>query len=128
MTKEEVIAYAAERFSAEPEYLWARYPEAFVLRHSGNRKWFAVSMAVKRAALGLPGQGEVWVMDVKCGPLLLGGFRDTPGVIPAYHMNKTHWLGVLLDGTAGADTVKTLLEISYDLTAEKPRRKERNHD
>ena len=88
MTREEVITYAWERFSAEPEYLWARYPEAFVLRHDGNRKWFAVSMAVKRVALGLPGQGEVWVMDVKCGPLLLGGsFRDTPGVIPAYHMN-----------------------------------------
>lgn len=43
-------------------------------------------------------------------------------------MNKTHWLGVLLDGTAGEDTVKTLLEISYDLTDQKPRRKERNHD
>ena len=128
MTKEEVIAYAVERFSAEPEYLWARFPEAFVLRHSGNRKWFAVSMAVKRAALGLPGQGDVWVMDVKCGPLLLGSFRDTLGVIPAYHMNKTHWLGVLLDSTAEADTVKTLLEISYDLTNQKPRRKERNHD
>ena len=66
---------------------------------------------------------------VKLPPAVGEELRDShDGVRPAYHMNKTHWLGVLLDGTAEEDTVKTLLEISYDLTAPKPRRKERNHD
>ncbi len=55
-------------------------------------------------------------MDVKCGPLLSGSYLESRSVIPAYHMNKTHWLGVLLDGSAAEDTVRELLEISYDLT------------
>ena len=41
------------------------------------------------------GSGEeiVYIMDVKCGPLLGGSYLGKPGVVPAYHMNKTHWLG-----------------------------------
>ena len=38
-------------------------------------------------------------------------------------MNKTHWLSVALDGSADTEAVKLLLEMSYDLTA--PKRKRR---
>lgn len=35
-----------------------------------------------------------------------------PGVISAYHMNKAHWIGVLLDGSATDETVRELIELS----------------
>ena len=116
MTRDEVLAYARDRYGAEPEYLWEKFPTGFVLRHQNNRKWFAVSMDVRRDRLGLEGGGVVCVMDVKCGPLLSGSYLDKPGVIPAWHMNKSQWIGFLLDGTAEDETIKELLEISYDLT------------
>jgi len=47
MTRDEVIAYAQDRYGAEPEYLWEKAPTGFVLRHQSNRKWFAVSMDVR---------------------------------------------------------------------------------
>lgn len=119
MTKGELIAYVQERFDAEPEYLWAELPDAFVFRHRSGRKWFAVAMDVRRDRLGLAGEGTVFVLDVKCGPLLGGSFLGEPGVLPAYHMNKTHWLSVLPDGPAEEKTVKQLLEISYELTRKK---------
>jgi predicted DNA-binding protein (MmcQ/YjbR family) len=31
-------------------------------------------------------------------------------------MNKTHWLGVLLDGSAADETVTELLDLSYGQT------------
>ena len=40
----------------------------------------------------------------------------TPGVVPAWHMNKSQWLGVLLDGSAEDGLVRQLLDISYDMT------------
>ena len=61
-------------------------------------------------------EGIVDIVDVKCGPLLMDAYRREPGILPGYHMNKDHWITILLDGTADNELVKELLEISYDLT------------
>ena len=119
MTREELIAYAREQYGDEPEYLWESAPNTFVLRHRGNRRWYAVVMDVQRGRLGLDGEGRVDVMDVKCGPLIGGSYLGKSGVVPAYHMNKTHWLGVLLDGSAADETVTELLAVSYGQTGER---------
>jgi len=119
MNREELLQYALDTYGAEPEYLWARFPETFVLRHQANRKWFAVVMDVERRKLGLPGEGVVYVLDVKCGPLLGGSFLGSPGVVPAWHMNKSQWIGALLDGTAPDEVICRLLDISYDMTRKK---------
>lgn len=116
MSRDDLIRYVQNRYGAEPEYLWEKFPNTFILRHANNRKWFAVVMDVDRSKLGLSGKGNVDVLDIKCGPLLSGSYLGKPGVIPAWHMSKTHWLGVLLDGSATDEIVKELLELSYDLT------------
>ena len=116
MNKEELLRYALDTYGTEPEYLWQKYPNSFVLRHANNRKWFAVALDVDRRRLGLPGEGVVYVLDVKCGPILGGSFLGTPGVVPAWHMNKSQWLGVLLDGSAQDELIRQLLDISYDMT------------
>ena len=116
MTKEGIITYAREQYGTEPEYLWNSAPDAFVLRQRGNRKWFAVVMDVRHDRLGLPGEEIVYLMDVKCGPLLSGSYIGKSGIVPAYHMNKTHWLGVLLDGSAADETAAELLDLSYRQT------------
>jgi len=116
MDRAGLIAYVRDRFGAEPEYLWEKFPDTFVFRHRANRKWFAVVMDVQRRKLGLTGEGAVFVLDVKCGPILAGSYAGAPGVIPAWHMNKSQWIGVLLDGSAPSGTIRELLEISYDLT------------
>lgn len=50
-------------------------------------------------------------------------FRSDPGIHPAYHMNKDKWLTLEL-AVVPEETVKTLLEMSFDLTVpKKPGRK-----
>lgn len=121
MTKDELIRYVAERFSADAEYPWN--DDNFIFRHHGNRKWFAVAMRVPYRKLGMVREGVVDIVDVKCGPLLMDAYRKQPGILPGYHMNKDHWITILLDGAADDDLVKELFEISYDLTNEKRGRK-----
>ena len=116
MNKEELTKYIQDVYGAEPEHLWEKYPDTFIFRHQNNRKWFAVVMAVQRDRLGLDGEGCVELADLKCGPLLSGSYIGKPGVVPAWHMNKTHWLGVLLDGSAEDALVRELVELSYELT------------
>lgn len=119
MDPEDLIAYVQMAYNASPEYLWPDYPQTFVFRHADNRKWFGVVMDVERAKLGLPGEGKVFLIDVKTGPVLGGSYLGQPGIVKAWHMNKNHWLGVLLDGSAAEQTVRELLDISYHMTANK---------
>lgn len=122
MTKTVFLQYAADSFGVTPEYPWADLPDAFVLRHESNRKWFAVGMTVRCDRLGLARAGTVDVVNVKCDPLMSGSYLSQPGILPAYHMNKLHWLSILLDGTAADDDVRALLETSFALTYPKPKR------
>lgn len=114
MTKDELIQYVGERFSAEPEYPWA--DENFIFRHQGNRKWFAVAMCVPYQRLGICREGSADIVDVKCGPLLMDVYRKQPGILPGYHMNKDNWLTILLDGSAEDELIRELFELSFDLT------------
>lgn len=126
MTKEDLLALAAQRYSAEPEYPWN--DENYILRHRENHKWFAVGMRISYAHLGLEGLETVDVANFKCGPLLMDVYRRQPGVLPGYHMNKDHWITVLLDGSASEELIRELLELSYDLTGVRSARQRKREE
>ena len=116
MNRKRVCEWIQNRFSVEPDYPFPRDGESAVFRHSDNRKWFAIMMHVPFKVLGLPGEGRTDILNVKCDPFIAGSFRSMRGILPAYHMSKTQWITILLDGTVEESVVKSLLEISYDLT------------
>lgn len=124
VTLNDWIDYIQNEYGAAPEHPWADEPGYAVFRHESNRKWFALFMTVARFRLGLPGEGDIVVVNLKGDPRLIGSIRKKPGFFPAYHMNKEHWLTAALDGSAPEDEIKTLLAMSYDLTAPKPRRRQ----
>lgn len=90
--KERILQYAQVHLGAEPEHLWAKFPRYAVLRHSENAKWFAVFLEFPGTRLGLERPESVDILDVKCGPLLAGSLLGVPGILPAYHMNKSNWV------------------------------------
>ena len=98
--------------------LSGKYPENTTYKARENEKWFVLVMPVARHALGLPGEGVVYVMNVKAKPELISMIVGAEGYLPAYHMNKQHWLTVLLDGTVPAEQVLERIEDSYILVTE----------
>ena len=80
--------YLQETYGTSGEHLFARYPSFQVFRHHGNKKWFAVIMDIPGKNLGLPGEGEISVVNLKCDTRLIGSFREEPGIFPGWHMNK----------------------------------------
>ena len=116
MNRQELSVYLADTYGSEGEHLFAKYPSFLVFRHNGNRKWFAVIMDIPRKNLGLAGEGEISVVNLKCDTRLIGSFREEPGIFPGWHMNKAHWLSVALDGTAEDEKIKFLVDMSYELT------------
>ncbi len=116
MNKEELINYIAEAYGTEAEYPWEDSPNNIVFRHYSNKKWFALIMKITKDKLGFREDGVIDVVNLKCDPILIGNLRNEKGIFPAYHMNKTHWITVALDGSADSDQIKWLLDLSYDLT------------
>lgn len=80
-------------------------------------------MEVSRERLGLLGEGRADVLNLKVDPLLLGSLLETPGFLPAYHMNKAHWVSLLLDGPLAEEDIHPLLGMSYENVAPKGRKK-----
>ena len=115
--REDILLYVLQQYGTEPEYLWKSYPDYAILRQADNRKWYAAIMQIPYVTLGLSGSGKVTVMNVKCSPEMISLFLPQKGFLPAYHMNKTHWLSILLDGSVDKETIVFLLNQSFDLTA-----------
>ena len=78
------------------------------MRHTNNKKTFA--FIYER-------NGCTWI-NVKVDPEWRDFWRNTfSAVIPAYHMNKTHWNSIILNGTIPEEDIKRMIGESYDLTA-----------
>lgn len=108
-----LLRYAKKTYGSAPEYLWARLPDAAILRRPDNRKWYAAIMTVTRGKLGLDGSGTVEIIDLKAEPALIDSLLTRPGFLPGYHMNKVHWFTALLDGTVPYEELQELLQYSY---------------
>ncbi|MCM1307842.1 MAG: MmcQ/YjbR family DNA-binding protein [Butyrivibrio sp.] len=114
--RDDIINEAKKRYKASDEHLWAGAPNDFILRRSDNRKWFAVVMNIDGGKLGLDGE-RASILNVKAEPEMIALLAGTPGYFPGYHMNKSCWLTVLLDGTVDRRNIFSLLDTSFELTA-----------
>ena len=118
MDRHTVTNYMKKKYGTAPEYLWKRYPDYAVFRHKDNNKWFALTAGISGEKLGLAGNASVDVINLKIEDLF---FRDMlvreEGIFPGYHMNKQHWISVLLDGTVSEQRIYDLIDMSFLATA-----------
>ena len=117
MNRAELFAYVDEAYGVKPEYLWESTPDAAVIRHPENRKWFGIVMSVLAKRLGLEGDRPVDVLNVKVDPADAAALTQADGILPAYHMNKQHWISIVLgDGGVPDGMLLSLLDTSWRLT------------
>jgi len=66
-------------------------------------------------------------INLKCDPVYAVELRrENFAITPGYHMNKTHWNTILLDGSLEDNFVFELIQQSYDLVvSELPKRLQR---
>lgn len=87
-----------------------------VMRHKSNKKGFAFLYEY---------QGRLQV-NVKCDPEWTGFWRSTfDSVLPGYHMNKTHWNTIILDGSMPDGEIEHMVADSFQLTRPIVRRRKK---
>ena len=115
MTKQEFLEYCLNTYGTSPDYPFDEDFETAVLRHTDSRKWYAIVMRVSRRKFGFDSDEIIDVVNFKLPTDMFGSFGTSDGVYPAYHMNKFHWISVLLSD-ASDDTIKFLVNVSYEAT------------
>ena len=121
MTRQDIFEWCKQQYDVEPDYPWNDW--IAVLRHKDNRKWFGLVLEVKGNKLGMDTEKMVDLLNIKCDPVLIGSLLLRRGFFPAYHMNKDNWVSILLDAPENDEKIKSLLDMSYEMT--KNRKKEK---
>lgn len=107
MNKEEVIKYCLDLQDTFEDYPFPEDYESVTMKHSKNKKWFALLMKVNNQMY----------LNVKTDPDYSELLRNSYDyIMPAYHMNKQHWNTIILGDNVDKKLVEELLMQSYELT------------
>ena len=124
MTKQEFLEYCYSTCCTSPDYPFDEDFETAVLRHTDNRKWYAIVMRVSRRKFGFESDEVIDVVNLKLPTEMFGSFGAADGVYPAYHMNKLHWISVILSD-APDDVVQFLVNVSFEATKARSKRRQK---
>ena len=80
-------------------------------------------MEVKGNKLGMDTEKMVDLLNIKCDPVLIGSLLFQKGYYPAYHMNKDNWISILLDDPENDEKIKSLLDMSYEMTRSRKKKR-----
>ena len=75
-------------------------------------------LTARREKLGLEGDGIEEIIDLKMEPDEAEHLIDGKGYLPGYHMNKKHWITILLDGSIEIEKILAFVDDSYRLSWE----------
>lgn len=102
MNKDEVRDYCLSKKHASSDFPFDQVTEVFRLA----KKMFAL----------MGNDNEPGQINLKIDPPMGRDLREQfEAIKPGYHMNKEHWITVVLDGSLEPDMIKGLIDHSYEL-------------
>lgn len=111
-----IRAWLLARPGATPEFPFGPEAEVFKVGTASARKMFAL----------MPVNAAPPSVTLKCDPDQAIALRARyPAITPGYHMSKTHWNTVVIDGSVPADEMLWMLEQSYALVFKSLRKADR---
>ncbi|MEG2659748.1 MAG: MmcQ/YjbR family DNA-binding protein [Oscillospiraceae bacterium] len=106
MTRAELIAYCLSYSDIVEDYPFGDN-KSTIMRHGKSRKWFALIIEL---------DGRL-AINLKCEPMQADFYRHVYcDVIPAWHMSKTHWNTVFINGDVPQNELFAMINQSYLLT------------
>lgn len=110
-----LIEYVRSQYGRDLEFLWPRFSENAVWRRGDNGKWFGALLTV-RANKIISGANDdfIEILDIKCAPDMIDFIVDKKRIFPGWHMNKRHWITIVLDGRMDIHQIESLLDASFE--------------
>ena len=108
----EVLRYCRETYGTEADYPFQDSAAQVFRKPSG--KWYGLLMEIPAEKLDHRKRGNVDVLNLKATAERIAN-PDFQFIFPAWHMNRKHWISVLLDSAIPPDLLHTLIDESYGL-------------
>lgn len=112
---QKIIQYVSDTYGDELEFLWDKFPDNAIWRRKDNNKWYGALLTVAKNKLGLPSQEKIEIIDLRADADCIDAMVDNITIFRGYHMNKKHWITIMLDGSVPLIDIEKMLDISYGL-------------
>ena len=103
-----------KKYNTQPEFPWEKYDGAGIFRNKDSKKWFALIMDTDKSKIIKNKKGLVEILNIKLSKDHIKEYIEKENFYPAYHMNKIHWLTIILDDSVKDEKILELIEESYD--------------
>lgn len=110
-----VINYINKKYNTKLEFLWNDYPDCAIARNP-NSKWYLLIMTISKRKLGLDSDDIIEIIDIKHPIDRIDNIVDNVNIFKGYHMNKKHWITIILDNKIEDKLLFKLIDTSYILT------------
>lgn len=112
----EVVDYCKNRYGENHINPFKKHPDILAFVNEKN-KWYALLSDVEYNKLNKNTDitTKVKILNVKYPTDRILEIIDNKNIFPAYHMNKKHWISIVLDKNIKLKTIKELIDISYSL-------------
>ena len=117
---EDILCYAKGKYNSTTVQPFKTNPDIKALVTTKN-KWYALFLDVEYSKLQKDSlvDSKVKIINLKHLSSEISTVINNRNIFPAYHMNKNHWISVVLDNNIDIEYVKGLIELSYDLANNK---------
>ena len=110
-----LIDHVRNTYGDELEFLWTKFPDNAVWRRKDNEKWYGAFLTVAGKKIGLSTDKVVEIVDLRMTKEQKEEILSYDGYYPGWHMNKSSWYTIVLDGTVPDDELIRRLAESYEL-------------
>ena len=112
----EIIDYCNNKYGGNRVNPFKKHPDILALVNEKN-KWYSLFLDVEYNKLNKNTDitTKVKILNVKYPANKILEIIDNKNIFPAYHMNKKHWISIVIDKNIKLETIKELIDISYSL-------------
>lgn len=114
-----IAEWIIKKYNTEPEFLWESSPGASIFRNTKTEKWFAVILNLDKSKIIKKTSGNVEIINLKLSPEKIKNYITISNFYPAYHMNKKHWITIILNDSIADDVITDLIMKSYEFSCKK---------
>lgn len=106
------------QYKINPEFLWEKLPEYAVYRKI--KKWFAVIgyVELNKINKNTNSSEKVEIINLKVSENEIETLLRLNGYFEAFHMNKKHWISIILNDTLSDDIIKNMIIKSYNIVTD----------
>ena len=112
----EIIDYCNNKYGGNHVNPFKKHPDILAMVNEKN-KWYSLFLDVEYNKLNKNTDitTKVKILNVKYPVDKILEIIDNKNIFPAYHMNKKHWISIVIDKNIKLGKIKELIDISHSL-------------